>query len=983
MSLRENKTKMIIPRPELTLLERSLDELIENGKGTTIFVTGEPGIGKSTLISTFLDQCDQTHQDNVLTATGRCIDIDGISRGYLPWKEILIELDADRAAGKDVEKKKSFTTIIKTLFDESGSEWIQNVPYIGDISAAILDTAQAIQRVEEIDTASGETREMTFRQRLSHVVKECTGSWMGAIPVVGGLAEAIYKTSRTLGERRRGTAAKNQEDFFILVMTRLRTLAKDNPVVVFLDDLQWADASSLSLLLYLSKNLHDVPYPLLLIGSYRAEDVRRGRRNAHTGEAERHPLEEKINVLMRYDACQDIALGAFDHAQMQTYVQQRFPAHSFDDHFVDELEHVSGGNALFVQEMLTNMIERGIIAEQDGVWGLTAEPDYSQLPRTVEGVIKERYDRLAEELKEMLQVAAVEGEEFSFEVLESILQENKLALNRSIDRLMNRHALVHRSGKISEKVMRLYEFTHNLVQKYIYYSMEEDFRQEIHRMIATTLRDLLGKEGVSRWAEEYSLHLGIGEKIIDERRHIILDRSPSDPTQREAFDEYLELQKALVGQRSAEYKNDEALATCDHVLELMRINGDNAVAQLDFVSRKLKILELIGRWNDAETIYHQQLPVVRASGDKVREARTLTSIADLVRRLGRNDEAEHYYREGERVARELNDSMAIARAVGYRGLLHWRRKEYDEALECFREQEELSREMEDGGYLGMALGNRGNVYADLGRYDEALECYLESEQLARDQGDDLGVATMIGNRGTIYSSLGDYSKALGCFEESESIERRLGFRKGVAHDVGNRGSIYLSQGDYEPALHCLHEAAQGHREIGFLHSLCSWLADIAYALLEIVEEKEEMPSWLPDYVASLKGDSEDDWRALTIRQARAHAEEGKGIADELSKKSTLFNTRLLLARIAAAEGNVDQAYDELTSLFDNTNDIENPLWQEEQTAELHYWLWKLGAADDDHRLHALNIYKTLVERTPDREFEERIAELEHTPDSSL
>lgn len=967
---------MIIPRPELTLLERALDDLITNGKGTTIFVTGEPGIGKSTLISTFLDQCDYRHQANVLTATGRCIDIDGISRGYLPWKEVLIELDADRAADKDIEKKKSFTTIIKTLFDESGSEWIQNVPYIGDISAAILDTAHAIQRVEEIDSTSGETREMTFRQRLAHVVKECTGSWMGAIPVVGGLAEAIYKTSRSLGERRRGTSTKNQEDFFILVMTRLRTLAKDNPVVVFLDDLQWADASSLSLLLYLSKNLNDLPYPLLLIGSYRAEDVRRGRRNPQTGEAERHPLEEKINILMRYDACQDIALGAFDHAQIEAYVQQRFPRQDFDEAFIDELEHVSGGNALFVQEMLTNMIERGIIAERDGIWGLTAEPDYSQLPRTVEGVIKERYDRLAEKLKEMLQVAAVEGEEFSFEVLESILQDSRLALNRSIDRLMNRHALVHRSGKISEKVMRLYEFTHNLVQKYIYYSMEEDFRQEIHRMIATTLKELLGVEGVNRWAEEYSLHLGVGEKIIDERRHIILDLAPKDPSRIEAFNEYMQLEKALVDQRAAEYKNEEAIATCDHVIELMRINGDDAIARLEYVSRKVKMLELIGRWNEAEAIYHQQLGVIRESGDKAREARTLTSIADLVRRLGRPDEAELFYREGERIARDLNDRAAIARAVGYRGLLHWRRKEYGAALECYREQEEISREMEDGGYLGMALGNRGSVYADLGRYDEALACYLESEQLARDAGDRLGVANTIGNRGTIHANRGEYDLALECFQEAERIEREAGFRKGVAHNVGNRGSVYLSQGDHAHALRCFHEAARGHREIGFLHSLSSWLCDIAHTLLKIVEKEEKMPSWLPDYIASLKGKGKEDWRALTVRQARAHVEEGQAIAKELSKKSTLFTSRLLLARIAAAEGNVDHAHNGLRSLFDNTNDIENPLWRDEQKAELHFWLWKLGATDDDHRSLALSLYRSLLATTPDREFEERITELD-------
>lgn len=960
---------MIISRPELSLLQHALDEVIATGIGTTIFVTGEPGIGKSTLLASFLDECDHRYQANILTATGRCIDIDGISRGYLPWKEVLIELDVDRAAGNDIEKKQSFTAIIRTLFDESGSEWIQNIPFVGEISAAILDTAQAIQRVEEIDASSGETRELGFRQRLSHVVKECTGSWMGAIPVVGGLVEAIYKTSKSLGEQRRGASTRNQEDFFILVMTRLRALANESPLVVFLDDLQWADASSLSLLLYLSKNLHDLPYPLLLIGSYRAEDVQRGRGNALTGEVDRHPLEEKVNVLMRYDACQEIRLGAFDRPQLEAYIHQRFPQQEFYARFIDELEHVTGGNALFVQEMLTNMIERGIIVEHDGVWGATDEPEYTHLPRTVEGVIKERYERLSNELREMLQVAAVEGEEFSFEVLESILQENRLALNRRIDRLMNKHALVHRSGKLSEGVMRLYEFTHNLVQKYIYYSMEEDFRQEVHRMIATTLKELLSEDGMSRWAEAYSLHLGVGEGIINERRQIIFDKGSAAPQGAEALGEYLRLQQTLVDQYSTEHKNEEVIAVCDHVMALMEINGDGAAAQLEYSQKKVKLLELIGRWQEAEEIYQQQLAMLRELGDRSREARVLTSIADLIRRLGRMEEAEHLYREGERIARETDDRAAIARAVGYRGLLHWRRREYDEALECYREQEEIARELGELSHVGMAIGNRGSVYADLGEYDKALACYDESEQNARELANPLGIANSVGNRGTIFSDLGEYDKALECFREEERIEREEGFRKGVAHAVGNRGTVHSKRKEYAEALACFRDAAHEHREIGFLYSLTSWLAETTRTLIELAGRDGEMPSYLPEYVPGLEARKDGprvDWPLVTIRHARKHAEECLAISEELSKQSTIFKSQVLLARITAAEGDINEATEALQGMLYNTVD-------EDQRAELHYWLWKLGAAD--HAAPALALYEALHAAIPDHDYQQRIEEL--------
>ncbi len=970
---------MMIPRPETGLLEEAYAAAMDSETGGTLFVVGEPGIGKSTLVTAFLDRCDQREDINVLTATGRCIDIDGVSRGYLPWKEILVELDADRAAGNDIEKKKAFTNIIKTLFDESGSQWIQNVPYVGEISSAILDTAHAIQRVEKIDVRSGEAHELSFRERLTHVVRECTGSWMGAIPVVGGLAEAIYKTSKSLAEQHRGTAMKSQEDFFLLVMTRLRALARENPLVLFLDDLQWADASSLSLLLYLAKNLHDQPYPLLLIGSYRSEDVNRGRRNPTTGEWERHPLEEKLNVLRRYGACEEITIPPFDRSRIESYLQERFGNHAFGRSFVDELERVTGGNALFLQEMLTNMTERGIIDEGDGVAMVTTEPDYHQLPMTVEGVIRERYERLADELKEMVQVAAVEGEEFSFEVLAVILRENRLDLNRRIEQLTKNHAIVHRSDRLSDRVMRLYEFTHNLVQKYVYYSIDGDFRRDIHTMIATALLEVLGEEGVEKWAREYSLHLGVGEGIIDEHRQITLDAPPTSTRERDAIGRYFHLQRLLLDQHLDAYNNEEALAVCDHLLALLQVTGDDDVTRLEVLKKKGRVLELVGDWTEAEALYNEELQIVRAREDRLGETAVLAALADVIRRLGRLEEAEEIARSGEKIAREIDDRSAIARAVGYRGLLHWRRGELEEALECFAEQEEIAREIDDADALGMALGNLGSLFSDLGDYDEALRYYADSERIAREQDDLLGVANTIGNRGTIHMERGEFEEALACYREEEEIERELGYRKGIAHAVGNRGTVHLERGELETALACFRDAEAEHREIGFLYSVTSWLSETAWTLVKVATEQSETPSWLPAYVPGLAEKTErsgSDWVDVTLSHAEHVARECLEISEGLSKSSTIVKSRLLLARIEALRGEVERATRALHSLLEETEErTDDPLWQKMDRAEICYWLWRVNERNDTERLEAVRLFRELNEKMPSFTFGKRIEEL--------
>ena len=60
---------------------------------------------------------------------------------------------------------------------------MQKIPQVGEISSAILETAKAIQHAEDLDVTTGERRMLSFRERLEHVVSECTGAWLGAITV--------------------------------------------------------------------------------------------------------------------------------------------------------------------------------------------------------------------------------------------------------------------------------------------------------------------------------------------------------------------------------------------------------------------------------------------------------------------------------------------------------------------------------------------------------------------------------------------------------------------------------------------------------------------------------------------------------------------------------------------------------------------------------------------------------------------------------
>jgi len=119
---------------------------------------------------------------------------------------------------------------------------------------------------------------------------------------------------------------------------------------------------------------------------------------------------------------------------------------------------------------------------------------------------------------------------------------------------------------------------------------------------------------------------------------------------------------------------------------------------------------------------------------------------------------------------------------------------------------------------------------------------------------------------------------------------------------------------------------------------------------------------------------------MSVQRARECAEECVAISEELHNPNMLFNANVLLARIEAAEGRVPVAVEQLGVLLSDAGD-------DEQRAELEYWLWTLTPAvpslDTDHRVAALRLYESLFAKTPKHDYRKRIEELEHTPDSSL
>ncbi len=442
-------------RIELAQLEKSL-ELALTGKGNVVFVTGEAGSGKTALIEEFSRRTQDQHPELVV-ASGNCNAHTGIGDPYLPFREVLELLTGN------VESRWSAGAITT---DHAHRLW-NTLPF----------TAQAL-------VESGPDLVGTFvsSRALLQRVGDCIP---GGTPWQSQL-QAIAERQAA----RSAPISSLQSDLFDQYARVLTSVAREFPMVIMLDDLQWADQGSIGLLFHLGRYL--AGSRILVAGVYRPEEIAIGR------EGSRHPLEPVINEIQRLYG--DIIID-LDKSESLGFVQAILeiePNHLGND-FTEMLHKQTQGHPLFTIELLRGMQERGDLQQDhDGFWIEGPSLDWETLPARVEAVIAERVARLPQSLRAALRTASVEGEVFTAEVVARVQKTDNDQILENLSRTLDkRHHLIQTQSvtRVNNQLLSRYRFRNILIQKYLYSSLDDVERVHLHEQVGATLEDLYCSNG--------------------------------------------------------------------------------------------------------------------------------------------------------------------------------------------------------------------------------------------------------------------------------------------------------------------------------------------------------------------------------------------------------------------------------------------------------------------------------------------------------
>lgn len=589
------------------------------GHTSICMVSGEPGAGKTTLLRQFSRRCLLDCPD-LRVAYGECDAVGEAGDPYLPFREILQDLTGESGrAGEDVPGSAKADSRLGRFFRYSAQTIVENGPDLIDI---FVPGAALAARL-----GGRAARKLNLGGRLADAA---------AGPSVPTAAEVT------------------QESIFEQYVQVLRALAAQRPLILIVDDMHWADSGSVGLLFHLARRL--VSDPILIIGAYRDEDVSRGRGR------ESHALVPVLAELRRIHGDVGIDLGLNDaRGFVDAFLDAR--PNVLDAGFRDELTRHTDGNPLFLTELLNSFIESGALVEDsEGVLHPVRSIAWRELPHRVEGVIESRMQRLSPEQRDILDVACVQGEEFSAEIVAAITGQTRRTIVRELSGSLQReHRIVEAVGlvRVGSQSRSVYRFRHNLFQAYLYETLDEIERADLHGETGIALEDFhRGEE------EEVAVALARHFSMTPDRERrlrftlMAAERARRSSAPREAAGLYETGLQILADEPEA-----GAVDTLDpgRIAELLAIQYG-----------------LLAEQEQAIRAYERALEATRAD-DRLRRARLLTGLSEPLQRLSRYDEANDVLdaAESELDETDRNDEQAYWRArleiLLQRGYIHyWR-----------------------------------------------------------------------------------------------------------------------------------------------------------------------------------------------------------------------------------------------------------------------------------------------------------------------
>ncbi len=396
---------------QLARMARALSR-VERGRGMMLAVTGEAGIGKTSVIEGFLSELG-SQGERAIIGRGRCSQRLAGDEPYLPILEALEGL----------------------LRSHTG-------PSVAPLMKAVAPTWYMLVSIESSEPS---------------VDKE-------SLP-----------------------AAASQERMKREFGALCKEIASSYPLILFIDDLHWADVSTVDILNYLASRFEQTR--VLVLCSYRPSDM----------ALSHHRFLDIRSDLQARGLLEEIGLTFLSEKDVQRYLSIEYPDNQFPADFASVIHSKTEGSPLFMADLVRYLRDTGGIIEEGGHWALAKSLPQSprDLPASVRGMIDRKIEQVDERDRALLVVASVQGPEFDSTILAEAIQLDPAEIEERLDTLERVHVFVRKNeeSEFPDRTLTVnYRFVHVLYQNALYDSLQPTRRAELSGRIARALVSHYGDE---------------------------------------------------------------------------------------------------------------------------------------------------------------------------------------------------------------------------------------------------------------------------------------------------------------------------------------------------------------------------------------------------------------------------------------------------------------------------------------------------------
>ncbi|MFP4050944.1 MAG: tetratricopeptide repeat protein [Thermoplasmata archaeon] len=693
----------------------------------------------------------------------------------------------------------------------------------------------------------------------------------------------------------------------------IQKLSEFRPLVIFLDDLQWADKGTLNLLDYMSDKLQD--YPVFFIGAYRPGDV-------HS----KHPLKETMNRMSRKKLYDEIELEQLDEEDIEELIKILTDIKDVPDRFTKNMKEKTKGNPLFIEESVKQMLKDGLICKEKSQF--PNENDIVLTSDMVQDVISRRITNFDDETRKVLQLGSVIGKKIPFELLSEACKIEELELLEIIDSIMESRLWLEHTDEES------FVFYHDLFVETIYDGLGKWLeRKNLHKKVAQSMEEVYND--LSDKYSKLAYHYKNAERYAKAAENYCRagKRAEEVYSHEDAVERYKESIK--MANLSKSFDDSMMFDILENLSDALDIKGEyeeermylkQAMSKTEELEDERRIYRKIsksyiaqGNYKDAINMIKSGLSITKSdfSGEdievadeekfiKTPESCKLLSVKGWVMmRLGKYREAKDIFKKELAIAEKIDHKPSLSQAYHDLGSPARSNIDPEKSIEYLNKSIEIRDELiesrnkiEDKLGKSKTLNNLGAIYSREGKLDKALDYFKRSIEIDDETNIKLEKGRTLNNIGYILIMQGKLNEVSDYLDRGQDISEKIGDKQGISRLATSRSFLHKEKGEFANALDSIEKAIKIAEEIEDIFGV-------------FMSYKDKADLYL------LKGE---------IDKAKNNIEKAEGIASKIDNDKFRAVALSIKGHINRTEGDYQQAIEnhkEAISLSEKNDEMDD------------------------------------------------------------